>query len=323
MKTKKLLPVLALILGMSSLSACTENDQNIEFGNYWNSNATVAYEQIDETLTYGVTFEKAAGYEALGYTLSYSDGTYVTQLKSEQLDGKNVYRYTTALNIKVTYQYGTSEPVTLEDSIVTESVFLDAANNLRPISSSKKVISNSPNNGGASKVENCYISYNYEITTTYNENGKNATCKIVNNAKPDAPVTQETAFSISTKKYSYLDNEQLLFALRGFPSNSSSSKVQIYSPFLDTTQKINLSFSSEEGKEFTLKENGEDVKKNITYIPVSLTIDGNNPGATQKAWIAKTTNPQKNTNRNVMLQLETPLSYNIGKLVYTLNSVTR
>ena len=68
----------------------------------------------------------------------------------------------------------------------------------------------------------------------------------------------------------------------------------------------------------------EKVKSTITYRPVSMVLDEKNPGATQTAWIAKKpeTSSNSNVNRNVLLRLETPLSYGLGSLVYTLNSAT-
>ena len=88
-------------------------------------------------------------------------------------------------------------------------------------------------------------------------------------------------------------------------------------------QKIDLTFASETGGEFSYLLNGEEVKTTITYRPISLTIDDRNPGGTQTAWIAKTSNASNNTYRNMMLKLSVPLSYSLGNLVYTLSAVDR
>ena len=92
-------------------------------------------------------------------------------------------------------------------------------------------------------------------------------------------------------------------------------------------ERIRVNFSEKTGKSFTysLTENSETktVTKDISYRPVSIQIDADNPGATQTALIATTDNPSDNTYRNVMLELNVPLSYSFGSLVYKLTSITR
>ena len=128
-------------------------------------------------------------------------------------------------------------------------------------------------------------------------------------------------FSIDTKKYTYLDNEQLLFALRGLdPSSTSAPKFLVYNAFADVVQTIKVSFSSETGEDFEIVKNGTTVKDTIPYYSADVSIDSKNPGATQTAWLAKAIDPSVNTYRNVVLRLEAPLSYNLGTLVYKLKS---
>ena len=74
------------------------------------------------------------------------------------------------------------------------------------------------------------------------------------------------------------------------------------------------------GGEFTFTLDGSDAKKAINYVPFSVSISSDNPGATQTVWIAKTEDPLKNTYRNVILRLETPIAYGAGSLVYELTS---
>ena len=95
------------------------------------------------------------------------------------------------------------------------------------------------------------------------------------------------------------------------------------SPFVKKMQKIDFTFQTEASAEFSYKLKGQSAKATIAYRPVNISIDDSNPGATQTAWIASTTNAQNNTHRNVMLKLITPLSYSLGNLVYELVSITR
>lgn len=59
----------------------------------------------------------------------------------------------------------------------------------------------------------------------------------------------------------------------------------------------------------------------VSYVPYSLAINDTAPGATQKVWVAETTKAENNEYRNVILKMETPLSFNLGTLVYELSSV--
>lgn len=325
MKLKRSAILLTAVLAVSALGACSDKDQTVQFNKYWNYDSLV-HEVIDETLEYTVTFEAASGVGTFDYTVSYGEGEnagkYVTNLKSETTaEGENVYRYTTLLTLKVTYEYK-GQTATFDDSVYTETVFSEDRL-MRPISSKKQIVSHSPVNGGGSSLEKCYSAFSYEVVTTYAADG-NATSVVTNYADPENPVVERNAsFKGANGKYTYLDNEQLLFALRGVASDVTSAKVRVYSPFVDTVQQIKLAFDDETGASFKYRKNGEEVTEDVSYRPVTLKINESNPGATQTAWIASATNPTKNATRNVMLRLETPLSYGLGTLVYNLDSITR
>ena len=120
-----------------------------------------------------------------------------------------------------------------------------------------------------------------------------------------------------------MDNEQLLLALRGIPTSTTSAKVLAYSPFTESVQRVSINFASEASENFTFTNNGTETTTAIAYRPVSIVLDEKNPGATQTVWIAKPT-PSTSSNkfRNMMLYLETPLSYAMGSLQYKLISAT-
>ena len=321
MKLRKLALGLAAALTFTSLAACTETDQKLPFSDYWEQNALIAGSSINETLEYTVTHEKGAGLDGLGYTLTYGEGTYVTTLKTHTQG----YIYTTSLTMPVTFQYGTDEADSLTDSVKTEVLFLRSKDGLRPISSTKTVVSHTPRNGGAGSTESCYDTWEFNVVTSYPTEGQ-ATSIIPHTNKLDEennPITITSSFDANDKKFSYLDNEQLLLSLRALSPSVTSGTIQIYNPFIENKQNVKLSFAGETGKEFSLNWNGEAVKKTISYRSVSLTLDDKNPGGTQTALIAQRTSAENNTYGNVMLQLTVPLSYSMGNLVYNLVSVTR
>ncbi len=316
MKVKKLVLALAAVLCVSSFAACGDSDKKILFNEYWKLD-WASSGSVDETLLYDVTFEKGFGLDSAGYTLSYSDGKYQTTLRSTAQG----YEYKTQLSLKVTYQFG-DETEVFDDLVETTTLFSKEA--LRPTYSEKTVVSHTPTTSTPGSIGACHDDFDYTIKTEYNENGT-AKSTIAYKATDDVrEATSTSSFSYGQGDYSYLDNEQLLLALRAIPSDTTSGEVEVYNPFLENTQRINISFSSAANREFSHTFNGEALKtKQISYRPVSLTINATNPGATQTAWIATTDKTTtKNVNRNVMLRLETPLAYNHGKLIYTLTSVT-
>ncbi len=316
MKAKKRILALAAVLCVSSFAACGDSDKKILFNDYWKLDWSSSG-SVEETLLYDVAFEKDAGLNTLGYSLSYSDGKYETTLKSN-VQG---YEYTTKLTLKVTYQLGDETAQTFDDSVTTKVVFAKDA--LRPLSSTKTVVSHTPAQNAGKDTAACHDDYDYTIETTYGDGGK-ATATVTYRDTDDVKASSDVSnFSYNHTDYSYLDNEQLLLALRAVPTSTSSAEVETHNPFLKSNQRIKLAYSSASNREFSHTFNGEPLAtKQISYRSVTMTLNATNPGATQTAWIATTAkDTTKNVNRNVMLRLETPLAYNMGKFVYTLTSV--
>ena len=302
---KKILSAVALTLCTAMLSACAGISEKVTFKEYWLEDANVTPETVLETLEYEVSFEKASGLSDT-YTLDYQNGVYTTKLSLKD----DVYRYETTLAIDAIFTVGT-ETVTKQDSMITWVEFKKNAK-LQPIASHKEFISHSPTNGGAT-IDTCFMKYDYVVDTTYNENGLEGKSVVVDRAKNDM---QEKTFAVEDK-YTCLDNEQLLLSLRGLSQSTSSATLSVYAPFSGIVQPIEVSFGAlEEGTEFTFLE----TPKTISYYPVHIKINAQLSGEVQTVWIAQTTNAQSNTFRNVILQISTPLFYNLGSLTYKLKS---
>lgn len=323
MKIKKLVPLLALVMGISAFGGCTNNDQKIIFIPLWNEHSNADKEVFNETLTYGVTFESAES-SYVNYTLDYKDGVYTTNLVGEVVNGELVYTYTTALSITplFTFEGKTTDPEWI-DTVTSEVKFKATNYGLQPISSKKSLVNHTPVGNSVTALEECYRYYHYTLETTYLNDCTSGKTVITSyplkeDGTADKPIPNEYEFEIDQDKFSYLDNEQLLAAVRCIRNATTSAKVNVYSPFVNTVQKVSITFNADASKEFTL--NGE--TKTITYRPVSIVLDEQNPGTTQVAWIAKYEEVNGvNKNRNVMLYLETPLSYNLGTMKYTLQSM--
>lgn len=318
MKGKKIISCVALLLTASCSFACAGTSQKVIFSSNWQKDNTVQENDLTENLEYSVTFEKGSPLNN-DFTLDYANGVYTTSLKTEQFNGRTIYAYETKLTIDVVYQMN-AEIAQLQDYVISSVKFEKTDKSLRPISSHKEVYSHSPSNG-ATELSSCYELFHYSVDISYNENYSGESV-VKNLAQENATETRDS-FSVNTEKFTCIDNEQLLFALRGVnPALSSTAKFNVYSPFIKGTQSIKATFASEEGMDFNFVKNGVAIKEAIQYYPVSIVLDQKNSGATQTAWIAKSTDVQSNTYRNVILRLETPLSYNFGSLVYTLKSAT-
>lgn len=319
--SKKYLSLAATALGVTIFGACTNVNHKVNFTAYWNEDINVVQSTINETLEYDVAFEKGSGLND-NYSVDYTNGVYVTKLTTEATEnGQFHYVYETSLEIDVTYHYK-GESAVLHDSVKTLVKFDKAENFLRPISSHKELISSSPLYGSdITSLESCYRTFDYVIDTSYETDDTKGVCVITDKTNTDGEPT-ENDFEINTEKYTYLDNEQLLFAVRGInPTVSASSKFSVYSPFSDSVQTVGVSFTNVQGADFELTKNGEAGKFELQYYPVSIALNAKNSGATQTAWYAKNTG-NSNPFHNVMLRLETPISYNLGKLIYTLKSAT-
>ena len=94
---------------------------------------------------------------------------------------------------------------------------------------------------------------------------------------------------------------------------------------MEEKQRVQITFDSDDelGDEFLLSINGGEAKKeSIPYREVTVGLKETYSGESQTIWIANPSNVSNNTYRNVILKMETPLSYNFGSLIYTLKSIT-
>lgn len=312
---KKFLAITSLCLGASIFSACSTPVNIVTFNEYWKKNAD-ANTSVLEVLEYKISHEAESGLTD-AYSVAYANGTYTTTLS---LSNGN-YHYETELEIQVTFTLG-DKTETFTDKVISKIDFERAANNLRPIRSEKTIDNHTPLNvSEAFELSDCYANVHYTLETVYEDDLSEGTTKLTNHNAENA--VQEKTFEINDKKARYLDNEQLYLAMRAVnPSSFSAPKILTYAPFTGVVQNINANFSSsDEGATFEFTRNDVPFKDVINYREVTLEIDAKNSGSTQTLWIA-TTQSGTNKNRNLILKIETPLSYGMGSLVYSLVSET-
>ena len=162
-------------------------------------------------------------------------------------------------------------------------------------------------------LEACYGTYNYTVSTVYNED-LSGTSKTIDHTKEENNES-EVNFKPANDKYTTLDNEYLLLAIRGI-EKLGSQKFNIYNSSWKTSQLVSLTASSDDSDEFTINE----TKRTMSYIPVTIKLDVKNSGSEQTIWVAQTTDITNNVNRNVILYMEMPVYYSYGKFQYTLTS---
>ena len=303
----------AVLFACSAFSACANNEQ-VAFYPYWQKDVSLTQHSLHEELVYDVTFTPETSSTGRNYTLQYKDGSYTTSLTLVAEGQSLYYVYRSELNITAEYTYQ-QETKSCVDHIVSE-VKCKADSTLLPVYSKKSIKSSSPRNAEVTSVDQCFNTYEYEIVTDYNATCSSGTSIVT--PKDEESVTKK--FSIDKSKYNYIDNEQLLFAVRGLdPTANNTPTIQAYAPFVRQVQLLDVQFNTVKGADFTFALNGVSDTRTVQYYPVSIKINGQYPGATQVAWVAS----QKTASfRNVILKLETPLAYNLGTLTYTLASAT-
>ena len=326
MKRKKLFSIASLLLGATLFAGCTDTNYKVVFGDYWYYHVDQpASGEVVETLTYKVNFTPADGWN--NYSVNYTNGSYTTVLSVDKTkyEGKEVYKYETQLDIDVVFTYDGKTSETYSDQVSTVVYLEKAAKALAPLYSEKHVVSHSPVNGDI--TDKTFENFGYDYTVSVDYQTKKRT--ITNNklAETEQNRTETIAVEINEKdaeKYSLIDNEALLLALRAVnPSSAVSHELLVYAPFSKETQKITASFAKAETAEnISFKKDGADFKGNISYNPVTLSINAANSGASQTVWVANASDVKANEYRNMILRYEAPVAYNLGTLVYELDTAT-
>ena len=322
MKIKRLAP-LALALPLALVCACS-SVPSLTFGAYWYGDTTNSniFSGETETLVYAVSFQPA---ESANLKLSY-DGTYTMRLTDENrlVDGASVpcYHLSTELSVTATFTLG-NESKTFEDSVVSDVYFLSVAEGLRPLQSSKKVVSTSPLNARPASLDKdiAYHTYRYTSNVVYNTDLSSASFKL-DNLDSDADDGNEPATIPLGNKGSYLDNEQLLFALRGLDMTASES-FRTINPTKRVEEKIAFSEAPEavlQPASFTL--NGEEINAEIEARKLSLSYQSEASGQSQTFVYATHNGAAGNRYRHVLLTYEAPAVQMVGTVVYTLKSAT-
>lgn len=323
MNKKNLYAALALACCLP-FAACSQA-QPTSFTANWRKNTVDALDTVNlsgtETAVYNVTFESG---ENSSYSVDYPDGgTYTTRLSSK--DGNYLYETELKIGVRFTYE-GESE--NFNDFVCSSVIFESTQKGLRPVRSVKTSASHVPASASPTSLNGadaCYAAYFTRVTTDYSaytcttEYFTDETFEVAH----ESVKTQTRSFEVDDK-YSLIDNEELLLAVRGIEGTSAKT-VYVYNTSAGKLQKVQISQSSKASTDFDFtivgRESEGTTQKGVSYVPFTLSISDANPGSSQTLWVAETTDVLNNAYRNVILRMETPVSFNLGTLIYELKSV--
>lgn len=315
---KRNIACLALAAPLFALTACTGGTSSLALSANWFLNTgNTPISSANETLEYAVTFTAAEGNDFL----SYGEGSYTTRLTAETIKLADEtletgYHLHTELRIPVTYTVN-GETESFEDTVTSDAYFRDVQYSLQPVRSVKTVLSHSPFSETPSTLEDAYRAYEYTYTTEYDAACANAQIKIVYTQPSEQTISESVEL---TGSGTYLDNEQIIFAMRGV-SMSSAAVFRSVNPVRRTVENVAMAeapAASTEKMTFTM--NGESAERELTMYTFSLEYSSTNPGQPQSYTYAGVTDANNNTYRCALLRMETPVLYSLGTLRYTLTN---
>lgn len=313
---------LLLLAPLTLLSACSGGTP-LSFTANWYRNTALGSSVNDtlEELTYEVSFTPAENDSS--FSVEYDTGTYTTRLINANIalsDGstKEGYIYTTELTISGRYRLGSEVSEDFSDRVSSSVSFLPVTDGLKPVKSEKEVLSTSPIVSLPETLEGAFETYHYTYDVSYDAALTTATAVYTDlNAETPAPETREYAIDGTT---TYLDNEQILFALRGL-SLSSVATFRTVNSVMGIVTEVSTGTSTtgptslKESVDFTM--DGTAVKTEIDAVQVPI-IYQSTPSGQQQDLVYAATTDTNNTYRNVLLRMEVPVLQSLGTLVYRL-----
>lgn len=314
---------LLLLAPLTLLSACSGGTP-LSFTANWYRNTALGGSVNDtlEELTYEVSFTPAENDSS--FSVEYDTGTYTTRLINANIalsDGstKEGYIYATELTISGRYRLGSEVSEDFSDRVSSSVSFLPVTDGLKPVKSEKEVLSTSPIVSLPETLEGAIETYHYTYDVSYDAALTTATAVYTDlNAETPAPETREYAIDGTT---TYLDNEQILFALRGL-SLSSVATFRTVNSVMGIVTEVSTGTSTtgptslKESVDFTM--DGTAVKTEIDAVQVPIIYQSTPSGQQQDLVYAATTDTNNNTYRNVLLRMEVPVLQSLGTLVYRL-----
>ncbi|MGN0808011.1 MAG: hypothetical protein ACI4MN_06175 [Candidatus Coproplasma sp.] len=341
-----------------STSAASEKN-NIEF---WRTHKEVASYSVDFTTgsngSYKVEYYTADA--STNYTTSFymdkedydwssaslPDSVKITPKDNEVATKDPVYVYETTLTLTGRYVLAsdTSQTVEFTDSVTTICKFRLAGENLKPVYSKQVIKNTAPASLAATNKDSMCVTTDAVYETYYNRACSKAVVSVDDKTEADKDSTKTVTLEGLT-----FDNSQLALAFRAFDL-SGNKTFNVCSPQNGSSQGVTATCSSAaelnatdnasiiEALENVTDENGDPVddyiffdgtpsdpekpEKQIRFHNVSLGISADMKGSTAVYSYAAVENTDLNTTRAVLLKMNTPISFYMGTLSYTLSGLS-
>ena len=331
---KKRIASLLLLAPLALFAACSTTPKLGLEANWFNQVSTKTIpDDFKETLEYKVTFEQSTSSRNGNFSMDYPNGgTYTTTFEGGSKDGKKIYVYSTTLTMQVQYTLNGEKSKLLDDVVTTRVQFMDVANELKPISSSRLVHATAPastSSSPATTLSAAYKKYDYKTEITYDHAKQRASFSLTYlTADGEKDVTKNNIENRSIKikcKGTFFDNEQLIPALR---AADLSSSMALYT--IDPQECSLVKLSVKNGptavkikQSVKLKADEVATEHEFDAYEIGLAYNKQNSGGTQTFTFAKRSkSADSNTNRNVLLKYKYPVIYSHGTLTYTLSTAT-
>lgn len=314
---------LALAAPALLLAGCSSGTSRLTLSANWYaaSDITVGISGTYEELRYAVTFEADENADKKPLSVRYDEGVYTTKLTNSTVetdDGvKPCYYLSTRLEITGRYTLNGVTGEDFTDVVTSEVWFLDVTTELQPVKSVKSVLTHSAVSSSPSTLEDGIIVYEYTYTADYNADCTEAAI-VIEYTHPENATKTEKTVSLSGNG-SYLDNETVLFAMRGV-STSAACSFRTVNPVTQAQTGIGMSAAPvTESKTYTFSVNGASAERTLNAYTFSLGYTGSNPGQPQElTYAAKAADGSANTYRNVLLEMRVPVLQSLGTLIYRL-----
>lgn len=328
---KKRIASLLVLAPLALLAGCaTGSTFGLSANWFSNVSSTIIPADFEETLEYAVSYEKSVSSVQGKFTMDYPEGgTYTVKFEDGATEsGQKTYVYTTELKTKVQYSLNGAKSAVMDEVVTTRVEFLDTANELKPLKSTREVhgtapltLPSSPN----ATLDKCYAKLDYIEDITYNHDNQKAIFNLTYLTKDGTK--DDTQDNIEDQKIKikckglFFDNEQLIPMLR---AAELSSSMAIYT--IDTTTRSLEKLSVKSGpKAVTLTQsvqfdaNAETVEPTaFNANEISLAYGKQNSGGTHTFTLAQRGISDSNKYRNVCLKYSYPVINSHGTLTYTL-----
>lgn len=318
---------LFLFAPLALCAACGGGIQKTEFQTNWYRNTALGVDiaGTKEVLEYEITMSASNPHN--GLTAEYTEGVCTMTLTNAPIrldqSTKEGYVLETVQTMRVKFTYEGKSTAVLTDTVSSRVEFLPVRDNLKPVSSVKTWHNHVPSDAPVS-VADCYTEYHYSYAVEYDDALTKAVVTYSDlmpgegGKTPDPVVTEKDIDGNTT----FLDNEQVVFALRGM-NFSLSPTFRTLSTTMLTVQTASLREAAKEVTEsVSFERNGELYsEENLAAYEVRYGYGGN-IGQGRTVVIAKKSSDTDNVNRNVPLRIEAPIIRSLGTLRYTLKKAT-